>query len=257
MNWMADHEEIQMYHHEVHSLKNGLPGELVNLLYELPSGRQYKRGYKSPNDIMTIESMGAIRTYWPKTKLIIGVRHPVKWFESYYNFNTRQDKKNLMPAEDMINHNLPDKPRYHEHLAMLGKTKLVDKDEYELLGIDKIVTPPVMQNEVFLYEVSQPFDQNQTRAELYAKDMTTFLGLKSPLEPIVPRTSISRNYHYAIDICDDKFIKLRSQLMDIGRNASEWIRRYFLDLPEVFVSSKDHFKDVILASWQNDPCEQA
>lgn len=85
MNWLADHPEVQMYHHEVHSLKNGRPEELVELLYELPQGPQYQRAYKSPNDILSTKAMDAIYQYWPKTKLICGIRHPVKWFESYYN----------------------------------------------------------------------------------------------------------------------------------------------------------------------------
>jgi len=85
MNWLAKHAEVQMYHHEVHSLRNGKPKELVELMYALPSGRQFKRGYKSPNDIVNAISMEAIRTYWPKTKLIVGIRHPVKWFERYAN----------------------------------------------------------------------------------------------------------------------------------------------------------------------------
>jgi len=139
---------------------------------------------------------------------------------------------------------------------MLGKTKLVNREEYELLGLDKIVTPPVMVNEVFLYEVSQPFDKNRTRAEAYSRDLSNFLGLKRPLDPIVPRTSVSRNYKYAIDICDGKFRELRAELMEIGRNASEWIRTYFVDHPDVTVSSPGHFKDDLLASWLVDPCDK-
>lgn len=257
MQWLCDHPEVQMYRHEVHSLKNGKPEELVELLYALPEGRQYKRGYKSPNDIVKQISMDSLRTYWPHTKFVVGVRHPVKWFESFYNFNTRQGNK-LPPAETMLQGPGIDKARYHEHLANMGKTRLVDREEYELLGgITQVVTPPVMSNEVFLYEVSQPFDRNRTRAEQYAKDLSQFLGLEQPLEPIVPRTSSGGNFHYAIDICDDKFVDLRAELMNIGRNASKWISTYFMDLPDVTISDPDHFRNDILKSWLTDPCEDA
>lgn len=87
MNWLADHPEVQMYHHEVHSLKNSRPAEFVSLMYDLKPGSQYKRGYKAPNDIHYDQSMDALRKYWPDAGLIVGVRHPVKWFASYYNFN--------------------------------------------------------------------------------------------------------------------------------------------------------------------------
>lgn len=69
-----------MYDHELRSLTHGRVVEMVRLLYDLPDG--YKRGYKAPNDIRTLVALNAIRTYWTRTKLIIGVRHPVKWFES-------------------------------------------------------------------------------------------------------------------------------------------------------------------------------
>lgn len=185
--------------------------------------------------------------------LVYQSRHPVKWFESYYNFNVRQGN-NMKPAEEMVGRHFSEKPKYHEHLAMLGKTRLVDRDEYELLGLDRPVTPPLMSNEVFMYEVSQPFDHNRTRAEIYTKDISNFIGLSRPLEPIVPRASKGGNYHYAIDVCDDKYIQLREELMAVSRNASQWISRYFLDHPDVTVSSKEHFRNDILASWMTDPC---
>lgn len=75
MRWLVEHPQIQMYDHEIHSLKNDKPGELAELMYALPEGNQYKRGYKSPNDIVQVKSMNSIRTYWPETKLVVGVRY--------------------------------------------------------------------------------------------------------------------------------------------------------------------------------------
>jgi len=46
-DWIRQHIEVQMYEHEIHSLKNRRPAELVSLLYALPQG-DYKRGYKAP-----------------------------------------------------------------------------------------------------------------------------------------------------------------------------------------------------------------
>lgn len=37
-------------------------------------------------------------------------------------------------------------------------------------------------------------------------------------------------------------------------NASKWIRRYFVDAEDVVVSSKQHFSDVLMKSWESDPC---
>jgi hypothetical protein len=75
--WLASHPEIQMYEHELYSLAQGKPAELVSQLYALPAGRKYKRGYKAPNDIRSIEALDGIAEHWPNCKLIIGLRHPV------------------------------------------------------------------------------------------------------------------------------------------------------------------------------------
>jgi len=74
MKWLASHDEVQMYTREIHSLFKGKPDELVELMYALPEGRQYKRGYKLPTDVQSLMSLNLLRQYWGKTKLIVGVR---------------------------------------------------------------------------------------------------------------------------------------------------------------------------------------
>ena len=74
MGWLAKHEQVQMYDHEIHSLKSGKPEELVELMYALEPGDNYRRGYKAPNDILSDVAREALREYWPETKLIVGVR---------------------------------------------------------------------------------------------------------------------------------------------------------------------------------------
>ena len=36
-------------------------------------------------DIQSSSALQSIGTHWPSAKLIVGVRHPVLWFESFYN----------------------------------------------------------------------------------------------------------------------------------------------------------------------------
>ena len=253
-----------MHDYEVHSLRQGRPAELVSLLYTLPESSETvqrpKHGYKEPNDIRSPVALHSIRQYWPNTKLILGVRHPVKWFESYYNYNSRRNQT-LPPAEEMIGKRLPDHAKFHLHLSQLGKTTLKDARERELLGrpisgsgwTDD--TPvPRMRNKVFLYETSQPFDSREGRDVVYREDLAHFLDLTIPLKPIRVRTKQSPNYHYAIDICDSRFQTLRAQLVEDGRIAAEWITDYFLKDPDVTVSSPDHFVE-LLQSWSRDPCD--
>lgn len=259
LKWISKHEEVQAYPHEVNSLKDGKPAEFVRLMYELPTGKQYKRGYKAPRDIIVKASREALRKYWPKTKLIVGVRHPVLWFESWYNHQTRGHHPHYHganPAVSMVGDNLPEDVRFHQNLAMLGKTTPHgDPLESTLLGfLAKNATNfDRFPNEVFLYEISQPFDPNRTRAETYSKDLSHFLGLSKPLLPL--RHSPEVHDTKTIDVCDEKFTELREELMKVGKAASEWIQKYFMELPNVTVSSPDHFKE-ILKTWLVDPCDQ-
>lgn len=150
--------------------------------------------------------------------------------------------------------NLPTRVQFHAHLAMMGKTPL-SNHERELLSpyVSHSTTPYVMHNPVFLYDVSQPFDLNETRNQLFNEDLSNFIGLTRPLDRLVTHTSTSKNYHYAIDICEDKFKGLRREILELGIAASEWIKTYFLPLSDVTISSPDHFLE-LLDTWKVDPC---
>jgi len=259
MRWIASHEEVQMCSHEIRSLRKRQPAELVRTLYDLPAGTQYKRGYKAPNEISSPQSLKSLYTYFPETKLIVGVRHTVKWMESWWNFKQRHNRERP-PAETLVGPKLPYQVQYHLNLAMLGKTR-PKRDEHQARLLETnsshVRIRRRMHNKVFLYDVSQPFDANETRAKLFAQDLSNYIGLSPPLEPLKRRTSQSFNTKYdAIDICDDKFAGLRAELVENGRAASEWIITYFIGHPDVTVSSPDHFKE-ILSTWANDPCEQS
>ena len=81
MNWLRAHESVQMHDREVCDLNNRQPASLVRKLYtELPAGEHYLRGFKCPGHFSR-EPLRYFRQYFTKTKLIVGLRHPVRWFE--------------------------------------------------------------------------------------------------------------------------------------------------------------------------------
>lgn len=83
MNWLRQHESIQMHDREVCDLNNRQPASLVRKLYtELAPGEDYLRGYKCPGHFSR-EPLRYFRQYFKNTKLIVGLRHPVRWFERY------------------------------------------------------------------------------------------------------------------------------------------------------------------------------
>ena len=159
---------------------------------------------------------------------------------------------------------LPDHVRFHNHLFGLGKTNTTDPEEVGLMGtwpvfysMDKISSNSEiarMNNSVFLFEVSQAFDRRDGRDAQYREDLSEFLGLSTPLGPFNPVPYDSPDFHFAIGICDDEFRPLREELLQVGKNASRWIQTYLLPLPDVTVSSPEHFRE-LLQTWPVDPCD--
>jgi hypothetical protein len=258
-NWFRSHPEIQMQAHENHALAAGRPAELVVQLYNLMPGRAYKRGYKAPRDLIMGESLQALAKYWPKTKLIVGLRHPVLWFESFYNF--RMHNGYNMPSPETLIGKLKrgmvgvatDESKFHLHLDNLGKT-LRSPDELKFLswGNDKRPRIPKMKNPVFLYEVNQLRDANETRAAIFCSDLKNYLGLQKSLAPMSAKKGPV--YTKAIEICEPRYNDLRDELMKNAKEASTWIQRYFLQSPDVVVSSPKYFNE-LMVSWSVDPCE--
>lgn len=218
--------------------------------------------------------MAHYQHHFPKTNFIIGVRHPVKWFESFYNF--RVNNRFKMPhANKLVGgcmrgfHNVCTKrAAFHVYLSRMGKTD-ISPEERKLLKFGQFPVPLKLMNttaRVFLYDTEQLDDSNQTRARMMRQDLQSFLGLRNALPPMVhykPGKSKWDNYDNAtqqhlqsmkIDICDEQYLPLRTNLMMHAVHASQWIRQHFLQSDDVVVSSREHFEQILL-SWEHDPCD--
>lgn len=120
---------------------------------------------------------------------------------------------------------------------------------------------PYMPNDIFLFDLTQLADQNATRKATFRRDVQNFLGLHAELPEVLhvtpgkewtPELQAAKDKK-KIDICEDQYIPVRRELMRLSRMASQWIRETFLDLPGVYVSSREHFEAIML-DWARDPC---
>lgn len=169
---------------------------------------------------------------------------------------------------------------FHLFLANLGKTNiLVDSAEQALIPREyrKMIKPVPLKGRIFLWDISQlkqdnadrggdlhPDQQNQHSNAHFREDLQHFLRLEEPLPEMIwvkPGFSHSKNAtlkdqvaSQKIDICDDQYLKLRTVLLEQGLLAAQWIRQYFLEAEGVYVSQKEYFSKVVLASWGQDPC---
>jgi hypothetical protein len=237
---------------------------------DLPTCEGCKRFYKKPGDSYLPHTLDIYRKHFPKTKIILGVRHPVMWFESFYSFRMRSSKNFTLPPADSplflgeclksLLKVCPDGSLYHCQLALLGKVKTTGQEDLfhprceDNLRLYQKYTP----NPVFLYEIHQVNGEDKTRDKLFYEDLSNFLELD---EAIPPWKEEDREALFAkkaqrsamLNICDDKYLALRDVLMENARNASLWIRNYFIHSDEVTISSREQFVS-ILEGWMVDPC---
>ena len=220
----------------------------------------------------------------------MAVRHPVKWFESFYNFRIQtvllKSLDTFPPPEQFIGTPLcssavrgsrrtcTSKGDFAYELMRLGKQNyphprlpsqleqsIVQRyDNHRSMNFTAIA---YMENPVFLFETEQLGDDE--RSEQFRTDMSHFLGLPAPLLGAIPHTQPGSAKQYSpeeearrnqrkIDICQAPHAELREALMRLSRDTSQWIRESgFLDVPTVVVSQREHFEERLLL-WMEDPC---
>lgn len=154
--WLAQHSHIQTFHEELWDLVQQQPANLIRHYYNRLNIGHYQRGHKCPGEIVLPYVLDYYRKYWPRTKLIIGVRHPVRWFESLYNFRIQ----NLLPQEWLqgdfphpnqligrcmggMKHTCTERGNFAYHLIRLGKQHWNTSANLQLQrGPDGSMPPP-------------------------------------------------------------------------------------------------------------------
>jgi hypothetical protein len=286
-HWLMEHDEMYCPEDEILELSlASRPQFLQRLVMESlkaaeqqhPKIQKVLLGYKNPGEIRVPKSIQFLSRWFPKTLLIVGIRHPVLWFESLYNFKV-QNLPGHMPSnywgdpndlidkcQDVKEFNCVGtaKGHFHIHLALLGKTNGTQElaKEYPILA-NRTQLPPTTSNPVFLFDVDQLNDANATRMNRFQQDLPTILGLKHPLGPVPrrkpgkvwPKRLQKKRDQAKMRICDDRYQSLRQHLMKIAKQASNWIRNSgFLDHPDVHVSSRDYLEHILETRWMKDPC---
>ncbi|KAG7355028.1 sulfotransferase family protein [Nitzschia inconspicua] len=285
-HWLSSHPLIKDTAEEEHHILMKDMNYTTNRLYEsllLPWGTDENmtavvRGFRCPHQLHTEWGIRMLSQVFTETKVIVSVRHPVWWFQSYYNYRLEQNETHLL--KDLPNGligNLKgnfasDKSpwilqtatgEFHRYLSAMKKTPMTDPEEITLLSPFwnrnwNITHLPRMPNPVFFSEISQLSDKNITRRALFRKDLQTFLGLPSefpPIRHVRPQgTDSGLNQDKRINICDEKYAPVRAELMNVARHASLWLRKYFMESKSVYFSSGD-FLDELLQKWMDDPCQ--
>ena len=217
------------------------------------TSKDIKRGIKCPFGLTTPMAIERLEDWFPNTRLIFGMRHPVMQFQSYYNYRVLNFHKGeiegpVPPPESLIGPNdwvrvSTEMPRFEKVLEKLGKTEKSEE--------------PMTPFKVFLYTLEQMEDDDTERDASFRKTLGDFLQLKTPIEPL-PQANINffqgkKGFEETIDICDSKHDHLRSVLVENGKKTRDWILNEFLKSPDVTVANVEHFTETV-SQWGLDPC---
>ncbi|KAL9188930.1 hypothetical protein ACHAXT_011420 [Thalassiosira profunda] len=231
-------------------------------------------GLKCPGVLYRAHDIHFYEQYFPQTKLIVGLRHPVSWFESFYNYQAWRNVT-MPPSSQLIGrcekHGkvCSDRARFHAALARLGKTPMEDGREMDLLLGTRYEVEQSAQNDerilihsrslkgrmtgppnpVMLYEIRQIHDAAEASSEL-SKSLQRYLGINQVFPEI---QSFVQTKSRAIDICDKEHADARTVLVEHGTDAAVWIREYLLADPSVEVASPKSFWR-FMDGWSKDPC---
>ena len=246
-------------------------------------------GLKCPGVLYRSYDMKIYKTYFPNTKLVVGIRHPVSWFESFYNYQMVRNVSMPSSTASLVgkceNHQkvCTDRARFHAALARLRKTPLVEKEEINLLFGTRyenetdeskknynhsssshsqqrrqqrfLSSNKVKQrddefpNKLLLYEVRQ-LHQNDSTRTILSEALRNYIDIQQDLPPIL---SYKNAKPRAINICDDAHANVRRLLVEHGRDAAVWMTQYLMKNPTVEIASPESFGR-LLESWSVDPC---
>lgn len=235
-------------------------------------------GTKCPRNILWLDEYSK---HLPKSLIIAGIRHPVLFFQSFWNmimdFQTKDtNKPGKTPYDTMdycgennkkCNFECPNgalvcfaKTRLHLPLARIGKTLLDDKERELLAPDDKDgghkLTNHHIKNPIFLYDTSQ-LNHDYMWDEL-AKT------LKVPEIPhdIHEGSNEARSpSEDRINICDAEYDDFRSWIMPHAYNMSIWICEYLVPVAknetrdDVIIANPDRFCEIV-RKYGEDPCNR-
>lgn len=225
-----------------------------------------KRGIKCPTTIWNTRGLERLVSMNPNLKIVVGVRHPIHWFQSYYNYRItemydRNDVTIPPPPTSLTGSKhwkgvYTDGARFELGLMQLGLIDLESKDLQKLAKSGRRVLG-FRPSQVFLYAIDQLEDTNEARSRQFRRELQKFLGLETPLEQI-PKSNINHfvgesKHPETIDICDHKYKSLRSILTKNGLESLHWIKSKFAHHKDVTVGGVEHFIQII-DEWKNDPC---
>lgn len=227
-----------------------------------------KRTVKNPQGVQDIMAIKRLVKYTDTdTKLVLGIRHPLSFYQSYCNYRIRNKDKEKRShySFDHCYHSFFNETRYDLFMKQLSKVEVTkeEKIEMEMYVKDGLISHfdhglEIVPNsyKVLLYHVDQFKDdaENRTRSEKFRRDFQEYLELQNPIDKW-PKNKVSHeSLPEEMNICDEQFDDLREEILVNAQTASAWIKNKFIKSDEVTIAGyHDHFLS-LLDAWNYDIC---
>ena len=206
--------------------------------------------------------------------IIVGVRHPVLFYQSFWNMIKDFDKNRNKTPYDFLDHcrendrfcNLEcprrqlvclHKTRFHLPLARAGKTFLSNQERELLAPDDKDgglkLTNHHIKNPIFLYELSE------IKEDYMWSKLASLLRVQSIPHDIHEGSHENREASKdRINICDPEYDNFRALIMPNAYNMSIWFCNYLVpaaknESQNMYMANPDRFCDIV-KDYRKDPC---
>ena len=191
------------------------------------------------------------------TKIILGIRHPIAFYQSYCNFHIRRKSKHskshftYKDCQDLY----LQKTRFDIYLKQLSKVEVTKSEKKEIKGFEHHLELVRNPYKVFVYHLEQISDKNITRSQIFKRKFQEHSHLKTPIVEWPQNKVFHEALPEEINICDEEFRDLRQEILANARVASSWIQDKFLGSNDVIIGGcLENFIE-ILNSWSSDICE--
>lgn len=191
---------------------------------------QAKRGIKWPSGIIDVSSIKLRTKHNPpnkKTKLIVGLRYPVWWFQSCYNFRRIGAEETDLPPPESLTGSVAlwdgvhtENARFEQYIVQLGNFDITKHDLMSLAQntrTKQIISTPY---EVFFYDVDQLTDTNSERFLAFKETLASFLGLNTSLDIGNKNHVGGHDFVCKINICESEFSGIRTVLTMNGAETA-------------------------------------
>uniref|UniRef100_A0A7S3Q227 Sulfotransferase domain-containing protein n=1 Tax=Chaetoceros debilis TaxID=122233 RepID=A0A7S3Q227_9STRA len=227
-------------------------------------------GFKCPQYMNRGDWLVDLSEKMPRTKLIVGIRHPILWFASFYSQMTNNwgkinpmDLTRPCSKEEKCQYGCPEgqrnciyRGRFHLALASLGKTKMTNRERLILAMNDadggNAVENYNISNSIFLYEQTTLNDDyvweelaeylnvaeiphsryasSHGKADKFKKRKEHQAEMKSGSSRNSKSTMTKNSTLVREDFCSDKYDKIRAKMMPIAYEVAVWMQDYFIPL---------------------------